>query len=61
VGGCDGWLGLMLEAEIDVMPYFISRELIFAAFTLGIAAEPYPMGAGFDATCFECRLPHWCA
>jgi MFS family permease len=54
-------VGLGLGAEIDVMPYLVSRYfglrslgeiygLIFASFTLGIAAGPYIMGAGFDAT-----------
>jgi MFS family permease len=53
--------GLGLGAEIDVMPYLVSRYfglgslgeiygLIFASFTLGIATGPYLMGAGFDAT-----------
>lgn len=54
-------VGLGLGAEIDVMPYLVSRYfgmrsfgeiygLIFASFTVGIAAGPYLMGAGFDAT-----------
>jgi MFS family permease len=53
-------VGLGLGAEIDVMPYLVSRYfglkslgeiygLIFASFTLGIATGPYLMGLGFDA------------
>jgi MFS family permease len=54
-------VGLGLGAEVDVMPYLVSRYfglrslgeiygLIFASFTLGIAIGPYLMGAGFDAS-----------
>lgn len=54
-------IGLGLGAEVDVMPYLVSRYfglrslgeiygLIFASFTFGMATGPYLMGAGFDAT-----------
>ncbi|MBX9601104.1 MAG: MFS transporter [Bryobacteraceae bacterium] len=54
-------LGLGMGAEADVMPYMVSRYfgfqamnrlfgLIFGAFTLGAAAGPAIMGAGFDRT-----------
>jgi predicted MFS family arabinose efflux permease len=54
-------MGLGVGAEADVMPYLVSRyfglralgELfgyIFSAYTLGVAAGPVLMGAGFDST-----------
>jgi len=54
-------LGFGVGAEADVMPYLLSRyfglrslgELfgyIFSAYTLGVAAGPVLMGAGFDAS-----------
>jgi len=54
-------MGLGAGAEADVMPYLISRyfglrslgELfgyLFSAYTLGVAAGPVLMGAGFDST-----------
>lgn len=52
-------LGLGMGAEADVMPFLVSRYfgframnrlfgMIFGAFTLGAAAGPAVMGAGFD-------------
>jgi predicted MFS family arabinose efflux permease len=54
-------LGFGVGAEADVMPYLLSRyfglqslgELfgyIFSAYTLGVAAGPVLMGAGFDSS-----------
>jgi MFS family permease len=54
-------VGIGLGAEVDVMPYLISRYfgfrclgeiygILFAAFTLGMAGGPYVMGRGFDLT-----------
>lgn len=53
--------GIALGAELDVMPYLVSRYfgmrafgaiygLCFGAFTLGMAAGPLLMGYGFDLT-----------
>lgn len=53
--------GVALGAELDVMPYLVSRYfgmrafgaiygLCFGAFTLGMAAGPLLMGYGFDLT-----------
>lgn len=54
-------VGLGLGAELDVMPYMVSRyfglqafgeiySCTFALFTLGGVVGPLLMGAGFDAT-----------
>jgi MFS family permease len=54
-------VGLGLGAELDVMPYMVSRyfglrafgaiySYAFAAFVLGAVIGPLLMGAGFDAT-----------
>jgi MFS family permease len=53
--------GIALGAEMDIMPYLVSRYfgmrafgvvygLCFAAFTIGMAAGPLLMGYGFDLT-----------
>jgi MFS family permease len=67
-GAVGGWVfvavvlvGLGLGAELDVMPYMVSRyfglrafgeiySYTFAVFTLGGVVGPLLMGAGFDAT-----------
>jgi MFS family permease len=67
-GAVGGWVfvavvlvGLGVGAELDVMPYMVSRyfglrafgeiySYAFAAFVLGAVIGPLLMGAGFDAT-----------
>ncbi len=54
-------LGLALGAEADIMPFLVSRYFgmrsmgtlfgcVFGAYTVGAAAGPFLLGAGFDAT-----------